>query len=233
MTSPQRTVHYPIARYFAAALLFGAFAIGAIWRFSAWHNRFGVEALVHWGTELQGHPWIFPIILVVYVIAGLMVFLHAALLWATALTFDPLHAFLYAEAGSLASALAVYGLGRVLRQDVVDRLTGTYADRLARSLAHRAVLSLMILHWFPVAPFSVVNLVSGSTHVRFGDYVIGTIAGMTPGILVVCFFGHQLVHVVRHPHWINFLELGLFAAIGWVALRQLHKVINAHNPPIT
>src|SRR5437879_732188 len=91
-------------------LLFFGFFLGAVWRFTALHNRFGLTTLVNWGSKIQGHPWTPYGVVLIFVLGGLIFFGHAVLLWATVFTFDLPHAIAYAAMGSLASAVTLYGL---------------------------------------------------------------------------------------------------------------------------
>jgi uncharacterized membrane protein YdjX (TVP38/TMEM64 family) len=159
----------------------------------------------------------------IFMAAGLLMFAHAAVLWATALTFDPLHAILYCEMGSLASGVFVYGLARVLREGVVRRIAGSYMERVSRALGRRGVLTLVVLHTFPICPFSILNLIAGATHIRFRDFVLGTILGATPGILFVCLFGHHVVHTLHHPSALNIGLLVLFVGVGILVLRRFRQ----------
>jgi phospholipase D1/2 len=63
---------------------------------------------------------------------------------------------------------------------------------------------------FPVAPFTIVNLVAGASHIRFRDFLIGTALGMAPGIGTVSIFSDQLVAVFREP---SLATLSILAAV--------------------
>ena len=213
-----------LARFVVLPVLGLGLILGCLWRWTSWHERLGVQTLVHGARVLQSHPvWAPLIVMGVFVIAGLLMVAHAAALWATALTFDPLHAILYCELGSLASGIVVYGLARVLREGVVRRIAGSYMERVSRALGRRGVLTLVVLHTFPICPFSILNLIAGATHIRFRDFVLGTILGATPGILFLCFFGHHVVNTFHHPSALNIGLLAAFIAVGALVLRGFRK----------
>lgn len=213
-----------VARWAVLFILGVGLLLGALWRWTTWHERLDAATIVHWATTLRDQPVWAPVTVVsVFVLAGLLMFAHAAVLWATALTFDPLHSILYCELGSLASGVVVYGLARVLRQAVVRRIAGSYMDRVGRALGQRGVLTLVVLHVFPICPFSILNLIAGATHIRFRDFVLGTILGATPGILFVSFFGHHVVDTIHHPNALNFALLAAFIGVGLFLLRKFHR----------
>jgi len=209
----------PFLKTTVLVLLAVGFTLGTLWRFTSWHQRIDFRALVRWGRVLQGHRWTPLVVILIFMLGGLVLFAHVVILWATVFTFDTWHAFVYCELGSMASALTVYGLGRVLRPGVVARMAGSYMEEVSRALAHKGILTLVILHVFPICPFSMLNLLAGATHVRFKDFVAGTILGCTPGILFLCFFGNRVVEAVHHPHWFNVLLLVVFIVAGLITFR--------------
>ncbi len=47
--------------------------------------------------------------------------------------------------------------------------------------------SLAGLRLIPVAPFSIVNLLAGTSHVPLRQFLLGTLLAMGPGIVLICF----------------------------------------------
>ena len=109
------------------------------------------------------------------------------------------------------SAAATYGLGVALGRDVVRRLAGTRANRLSERLGERGIVTVIVLRLLPIAPFTIVNLVAGASHIRLRDFMIGSVLGMVPGILLTVTFAHQLVNAIRHP---DLGSVATMAAIG-------------------
>jgi len=212
-----------IARDGALAILVIGLTLGSFWRLTSWHHRLDLQAFLHWGKIIQGHPWTPVVIVAVFIVGGLVFFVHAILLWATVFTFDTRHALIYCEMGSFASALVVYGIGRVLRQDVVARIAGSYVDKVSRALAQKGILSLVLLHLFPICPFSMLNLLAGVTHIRFKDFLIGTFLGMTPGVIVLCLFGNRLLKVLEQPRWPDIAGLAAFILLSIWVFRMLRE----------
>jgi len=190
--------------------------VGILWKFTALHHYLTLKLLIQHGHALQGHAWAPFAMMGIFVAGGLILFFHAVLLWTTVLIFDPWHAFLYCELGTMASACTVYGLGRIVRPEVVQQIAGSYSDKVSRALGRKGKLTLMVLHWFPICPFSILNFISGATHIRFGDFVIGTFVGCTPGLLLLVLFGHQIMDILNSYHWLNIapLIIGVLLILG-------------------
>jgi phospholipase D1/2 len=217
-------------RNMVLALLAIGLIAGAIWRFTSLHERIGLSTLVGWGESIQGHPWTPVVVLLIYILSGLLFFAHALILWATFLTFDLPHAMVFVFTGSLASSLSLFGLGHVLRRDVVRRLTGSRAEVISQAMAQKGIWTIALLHVFPVVPFSVLNLTAGATHIRFRDFVIGTVIGMTPGLILLLAFGWKIIEILKHPNIASAMGLAGFLIVGWFILARLrHKVLRDNN----
>jgi phospholipase D1/2 len=134
------------------------------------------------------------------------------LIAATGIVFGPLYGALYAFGGTFLSAAVTYGIGHWLGRDTVQRLLGPRINRLSQRLATRGILAMMIIRMLPIAPFSIVNVVAGASHIRLRDYLIGTMLGMTPGIVLTVTFVHHLAEAVRNPSPGTVAVLGMVAA---------------------
>src|SRR5581483_4262455 len=78
----------------------------------------------------------------------------------------------------------------------------------------------------PIAPFTVVNVVAGASHLGLRDYLLGTLIGMAPGIALTVVFSHNLAEAIRHPSLQTVLILvGVTAALMLMAfgLQKLLK----------
>jgi hypothetical protein len=51
----------------------------------------------------------------------------------------------------------------------------------------------------PIAPFSIVNVVAGASHIRWSDFLLGTVIGLAPGITTLTFFVDRAIAAIREP----------------------------------
>jgi uncharacterized membrane protein YdjX (TVP38/TMEM64 family) len=57
-----------------------------------------------------------------------------------------------------------------------------------------------------------VNIVLGAVNIHLRDFVLGSLIGIAPGILIVSLFEYQIEAVIRNPHAGNVLLLASLAA---------------------
>jgi uncharacterized membrane protein YdjX (TVP38/TMEM64 family) len=184
---------------FLAFLLAGIAVLAAMWRWgplAEWVDR---DALVHAAAWMQGSAAAPLWILGAYVVASVTAIPITLLIVATALVFGPVAAFVYALCGSLAGAAVGFVLGQTLGRQTIRRIAGARLNRLSRRLGQSGVLAVLAVRVIPVAPFTVVNLVAGASHIRLRDFLIGTMLGMTPGIAAVSIFSDRLLAALHDP----------------------------------
>jgi uncharacterized membrane protein YdjX (TVP38/TMEM64 family) len=63
----------------------------------------------------------------------------------------------------------------------------------------------------PVGPFSIVNIVAGASHIRWRDFLLGTVIGLVPGVTVASVFVDRVAAAILEP---GFGTFALLAAVG-------------------
>jgi len=165
------------------AVIAGLFALAAIWQGSLSGRWLDLQAIAAWERSVQNHPLAPLLIVAAYVMGGAVLFPVTVLTAITILTFGPLIGNLYGIAGWLASASVGFWVGRCFGADWLRALLGARYDRLQGAAAKTGFLTVLGLRVLPVAPFTVVNLLIGSSRIRFGDFILGSMVGRIPGLL--------------------------------------------------
>lgn len=128
-------------------------------------------------------------------------------------------------AGALLGAMASYGLGHLLGNQLLQKLGGERVNTVSRRLAERGLLAVIAVRMVPIAPFAIVNMVAGASHIRLRHMLLGTALGITPSTVVMAFFVEQIVAAFRQPGPLALaIVLGTLALIGvggWAARKYL------------
>ena len=79
----------------------------------------------------------------------------------------------------------------------------------------------------PVAPFTIVNMVAGASHIKLKDFLLGTALGMLPGIVAITVFADRVVAAVKNPDWTNIAVAAGIALVlamgGWLTQKRLRS----------
>lgn len=215
-----------------AKLVLGVLAVigglAAAWRFTPLAGMLDPENLGTTFEMLRGATWGGLAVIAVFLAAGFLAFPVTALVLGTAIAFGPLFGFIYATAGTMVSATGTYWAGSLLGKRLVRRVAGDRVLRVSRMLGQRGVFAVTTLRLIPIAPFTVINLVAGASHIRLWDFLLGTLFGTLPGIAVLAITGEQLGQLIRKPTILNvtaaagliLLWLVLGAGLQWLVNRR-------------
>ncbi|MBC7706676.1 MAG: TVP38/TMEM64 family protein [Rhodoferax sp.] len=143
--------------------------------------------------------------------------------------YGPMAGFGCVMAGAMLGAAASYGIGRMLGREVVQRVGGERVNRLSQRLASRGLLAVVAMRMLPVAPFAVVNMVAGASHIRLRDLLLGTLIGISPGTLAMTLFVDQISAALQHPTLLTFVLAGLTIVLIVVGLWALQRWLRNHD----
>jgi uncharacterized membrane protein YdjX (TVP38/TMEM64 family) len=176
--------------------------------------------------RFEASPFAPLIVIGGFALGGLLVIPLTMLIAATGIVFGPWLGMLYSLLGATLSAVFVYGIGREVGRDAVRRVAGRRINDLSRRIAKRGLLAMLFVRIVPIAPFSIINLVAGASHLGFRDFLLGTILGLLPGTVLISFFVDRILAAVRHPGPVTFALLALVAGVaiaGTLAVRARLK----------
>lgn len=128
---------------------------------------------------------------------------------------------LYRDA--IAAATVNYTLGLKLGREMVRRPARGTLNKISKRLARRGLATVVFLRIVPVAPYSIVNLALGASHISFRDYLIGTFLGMLPGVATISVFGENVRQVPKHPDRQSIaIPVGILPAVlvVWTLIRK-------------
>lgn len=201
------------------ALLAAVLGLTAAWHWSPLREWVNINTLAGIASGFEQMPGAPILALGVFIIGGLIAFPLTVLIIVCVLVFGPWQGFLYSLSGAMLSAILMYGLGHLLGRSTVQRFAGRKISELNRRLARRGLLTIIFVRIIPVAPFTVINLIAGASHIRFRDFAIGSAIGLLPGIVGMSLFTDRLAATIQKPDLPTFALLAaVIAAIvvsGW------------------
>ena len=194
-------------------------------------DQIDIGKITGWVLSLRDSPARPVIILAGYLIGSLLLVPITVLIIATALVFGPVLGFAYSLAGCFLGAGVTYALGYFLGRDLVQRIIGSNRwEHVERKIAQAGIMAVATIRLLPVAPFTVVNVISGAFQVPIRDYTLGSLLGLTPGILVINLFAYQMEDAVRNPGVGSLALLGALVVISGLAVVWLRRRLVTDTP---
>ena len=185
--------------WIGVAILVGLFALAAAWKWTPLADLIDVRRMSDWIASVRQSPARHVYVLGAYLIGSILLVPITVLILMTGVIFGPVLGTAYSLVGCFAGAIITYAIGLLLGQGLVQRIAGKKWQRLEKKIRQSGIVAVAALRLLPVAPFTVVNVVSGAFKVPLRDYALGSLLGLAPGIVVTNLFAHQLESAVRNP----------------------------------
>ena len=194
-----------------ASVLSGLLALAAAWHWTPLGKLLDIPMLVGFAEQFKQSPVAPFLALAAFVLGALMVVPVTAMIAITVLAFGPILGFSYALVGMTVSAFLTFWIGKLLGRHSIQRLAGSRLHQLSRRLAQKGLMAVVMIRLVPIAPFTIVNLVAGASHIRFRDFAFGTVLGELPGLLAISIFVNQISDTIRYP---TITGIGMLAGIA-------------------
>jgi phospholipase D1/2 len=194
-------------------------------RFTSLGEQISVDSLVSLLERLRGSTMGVVGLGVGYVVGTLVGLPVTLAITAIMLVFEPLVGVPIGLVGALISAMGGYAVGHKLGKPAIRRLAGERINGISEYLGDHGLITMLTVRVLPVAPFALINVVAGASHVRVRDFTLGTVVGMLPGLVGIGLFIDRLMALIRSPNWATLAVLAavVLAVLGglWLLRRWL------------
>lgn len=160
-------------------------------------------------TWVIGHgAWAAVIYIATFVVLPIFFFPVPVIVLAGGTIFGLFKGTLYTMIGVLINTPIMYFIGRFLLKDFVHNFVDNHmSEKLRKALksTNQKVLALVlfIIRLSPIFSYNLVNYISGVTEIKFLPYILTTIAGVLPGVIVFINIGENVLNVGSKEFFIS------------------------------
>lgn len=193
-------------------------------------RNISLEEIKAW---VLGHgAWAAVIYIATFVILPIFFFPVPVIVLAGGTIFGLFKGSLYTMIGVLINTPIMYFIGRFLLKDFVHKFVNNHMSAKLRSAlesTNQKVLSLVlfIIRLSPIFSYNLVNYISGVTEINFLPYILTTIAGVLPGVIVFINIGENVLKVGSKEFFISLSFLLLLVVISAIISKLFLK--NEHE----
>jgi len=98
---------------------------------------------------------------------------------------------LYTIIGAVIGATVAFYISRLLGRGVVEKIVKGKMRKVEDGIEKGGFLLILILRLIPIIPFNVISYGAGLTRVKYIDYMLATMFGIIPGVLVFTNLGDK------------------------------------------
>lgn len=220
------TTHHFRLRGFIALLLVMV-VLGALWRFTPLGDALNTEQMETW-LGLFDDGWSrFGILLAAIILTSLLMLPLSVMVVAAAVLLGPWPGFACSMIGALASGAISFQAGKWMGGTLLEHYDGSLIHRLSQRLSERGILAVAVVRLVPVAPYTIVNIVAGASHLDLFRFLVGSAIGLVPAIGALTLFSGSLVRAIRNPGAETFAILVVVIVVIAFASFGLKKVLKS------
>lgn len=164
---------------------------------------------------IQGFGKIGPLVyIIMFSLVPLTLFPDSVLAIAGGLIFGLFKGYIYTTIGALIGGTISFYISRYWGREVVKKLTKEKLDKVEEMINNRGFIIIFILRLIPLLPYDVISYGAGLTAVKYKDFLLATLFGTIPGILVFTNLGAQTVNIGSSSFYISVALLILLFIIS-------------------
>ena len=170
----------------------------------------------------ERHGILSPILYVaVYVLGTVILFPATILTIIGAFAFGRVWGSVWVMVGMNLGAAAAFAVGRWMGRDAVERFLPPRIAALSQKLEKRGFITILVLRLIPVCPYNLLNYGAGVTRMRFVDYFVGGLIGMTPVMIlwVQATLSVTDMRLAEPLSWLPVVALGFLVLAPMLLLR--------------
>jgi uncharacterized membrane protein YdjX (TVP38/TMEM64 family) len=173
-----------------------------------------------------------PVVFVLLYAAAAVAFLPMSLMAAVAgVLFGPVLGVPLVWLGTMLGAVGAFAIGRGLSRRAVEQLAGRHMSRANALLERHGAAALFLLRLLPVGPFALLNYIVAVTNLGFGKFLLGTGAGILPGVVIYVALGGALSDPTSPAFVVSVGALLLLVVGGALAARRVAQQADKKRSP--
>lgn len=166
--------------------------------------------------SLTDSNWAFPVVIATFTLASFIGVPQFVLIAITVAAFGPVKGFIFSYVATLISSTVNFQVARQLGASWIRRRGWTTVEHVSALVGRNGFFSAMVVRVVPTAPFVVVNMGLGLTHMAYLSFLSGTAVGTIPKTALIALLGKVVERAqAGDPQAIQYLVM---AALGWVVL---------------
>lgn len=164
-------------------------SLALVWTYSPLSYYADPEILLDKISNIRNKNWMPLVVISSYLISAIIFFPVTVLNIICALIYKPIISFIFSLVCCLLSATLSYLIGSKLGRKGISKISGKNFDKLKSKIPTEGVFKIAIFRNIPVMPFSMFNMAAGALRVPLHIFLLGSLFGMAPGLLIIALTG--------------------------------------------
>ncbi|MBB6215516.1 putative membrane protein YdjX (TVP38/TMEM64 family) [Anaerosolibacter carboniphilus] len=171
-----------------------------------------------------------PIIyIIMFTIVPLTLFPDSVLAIAGGMCFGLFWGSIYTMIGALCGGTLSFYISRLIGKNFIKNILKKDLGELSSSIEEKGFFIILLLRLIPLFPYDIISYSAGLSNIRYRDFLLATIFGTIPGIIVFTNVGDKATDVGSTGFYISIslLVILLLASVGLknkISLRRVEEM---------
>jgi len=161
------------------------------------------------------------IYIILFTIVPLTLFPDSLLAIASGMIFGLVNGFIFTMIGAICGATLAFYLSRTLGRDMLKKIIKKKLDVLDSKLKNNGFVIILLLRLIPLFPFDMISYSAGLSEIKYKDFILATVIGIVPGILVFKNIGDKSIHIGSESFYISIALLIILVATSLILKRKV------------
>ncbi|KGO14422.1 membrane protein [Clostridium botulinum] len=171
---------------------------------------------------INSYGAIAPIIyIILFTLVPLTLFPDSILAIAGGMAFGMVEGSIYTIIGVICGASLSFYIARLLGRTVVEKLIRGKGKWFEDGVEKNGFLVVFILRLIPLVPFDIISYGAGLSKIKFKDFILATMVGIIPGILVFINLGDKVLNIKSKQFVISVVLLVLLCLVSFIMKKRL------------
>lgn len=208
-------------KYTLSVLVLVLCIFGLFWQVPPFSHYTHLASLSEILGKMEKSPFLYPSLIIAFIVAGMTMFPVTVLTTATALFVGIIKGLIISLVGCILSAVITFFVVRALGSSAKQYLLSKKKiKKLNKLISNDGISSIAILRMVPIG-YTVISVTAALSDIKFSKYILGTIIGVFPDLILCIFLAGSLHNIIvgGKNHYIILLSVvGVFFVLFWCYL---------------
>ena len=147
---------------------------------------------------------------------------------AAGISFGLFEGVLYTMTGAMINSSIMFLMAKKFAKDKVleifrKKISEKWYNKIINAEKSNGIFIIFLMRLLPIAPYNVINYLSGLTEISFIKYSMATFLGIIPGTFVFLNVGDKAINVYSIEFIISIIGFVLLTVISFVLIKKYDK----------
>lgn len=147
---------------------------------------------------------------------------------AAGISFGLFEGVIYTIIGAMINSSIMFIMAKKFAKDKVlkifkKKISKKWYDKIINAEKNKGIFIIFLMRLLPIAPYNVINYLSGLTEISFFKYSLATFFGIIPGTFVFLNVGDKAINIYSNEFIVSIIAFIVLTIVSFVLIKKFDK----------